>query len=139
MKPKRSEPLFPGSVFIKENAANGFAIHFAMQDDGSFVGQHTFTESQQGPPMIAHGGALAAVLDEAMGYIGFEAADGPVLTVNLNVSYRAAVFVGEAVMIRSEFDRREGRKIFARATIHKTDGTLAVQAEAIFIAVSPKR
>jgi acyl-coenzyme A thioesterase PaaI-like protein len=46
---------------------HSMGVTWWARDDGAVVTEVALTESQQGPPGYAHGGASAALLDEAMG------------------------------------------------------------------------
>jgi acyl-coenzyme A thioesterase PaaI-like protein len=119
---------FTGSNFV----GRGFGLYFTRQEDGWLTASYTFEADKQGPPGIVHGGALAAVLDEAMTAAVFAAGE-PALTVNLTIDYRAAVLVGVPISIMGKVDRIERRKLYMLAQILLADGTLAVDAKALFI------
>jgi len=55
-----------GVCFVcgRENP-HGIGVQWWVREDGTVYARVTFREAQQGPPGHAHGGALAAVLDEA--------------------------------------------------------------------------
>jgi len=124
---------FPGSNFVAGGWANGFGLHFALQDDGWLTASYTFDSLKQGPSGIVHGGALAAVLDEAMTAAVFTAGY-PSFTANLILDYRAAVLVGTSVTIQGKVDLIDRRKLYTIARVVLADGTLAVEAKALFIA-----
>lgn len=124
---------FPGSNFVGGGWANGFGLHFASQDDGWLTVSYAFDSLKQGPQGVVHGGALAAVLDEAMTAAVF-AAGYPAFTVNLILDYRAAVLVGTPVIIQGKVDLIDRRKLYTIARVVLADGTLAVEAKGLFIA-----
>lgn len=119
---------FIGSNFV----AVGFGLTFTPTPEGVLTAQYTFDEGKQGPPTIVHGGALAAVIDEAMTAVVFHL-DLPAFTAKLNIDYRAAVRVGDTVRIQARLDRREGRKLFLTASITHLNGTLAAEATGLFV------
>jgi uncharacterized protein (TIGR00369 family) len=126
---------FTGSNFVSGNWQNGFGLVFENLD-GEFRANYRFAEHQQGPPHIAHGGALASLLDEAMTAAAFHAAQEPAFTVNLNVNYRSPVFLGTVVEIRAKVQEIVGRKITIFAEIKLADGTVATDARGLFIRLS---
>lgn len=126
------ETRFTGSSFVGGNWINGFGVAFKLQQD-TCVAHYTFKDHQQGPRDIAHGGAIAALIDEAMTATVYKMGYGPAFTVNMNISYRAPIYVGEQVSILSKFLQIEGRKILLRAQIHLPDTTLATEADGIFV------
>jgi len=94
-----------------------------------------FGESQQGPRNHAHGGAAAAVLDEAMGAAVWRAGH-PVLAANLHVDFRRPVPLGVEVAVEAWVKKVRGRKAYAvaRLTLPGSDRAL-VEAKGLFIAV----
>lgn len=123
---------FRGSNFVGGSHANGFGLRFELQPDKTLTARYTFDILKQGPPGVAHGGAIAAVLDEAMTAAVF-AAGKPALTVNLMVDYRAGVPIDTEVQIIGHIEMIERRKLFTVAKIILPDGTIAAQAKALFI------
>lgn len=123
---------FIGSQFVGGKWENGFGIRFVQNEEGYMVADYCFTANKEGPPRVAQGGAIAAVLDEAMtaavftaGFVGF--------TVNLNINYRAPIIIGTTVKIVGRIEHVEGRKIFTAGHICLPEGTVATEATALFL------
>lgn len=94
-----------------------------------------FSESQQGPRDHAHGGATAAVLDEAMGAAVWVAGH-QVLAANLNVDFRAPVPLGVDVRVEAWMTGVDGRKARAAGRISLLDSTEPlVEATGLFVSV----
>ncbi len=129
--PIEMPPHGPCFVCGNENP-HSIGVTWYVHDDGTISTDVVFTVAQQGPPGYVHGGASAAVLDEAMGaavwQAGFRA-----LAVNLNVDYRRPIPLGEPVTVVARLSDREGRAIPARGEIRLSDGTVAVVARGIFV------
>lgn len=91
-----------------------------------------FSDFQQGPPGFVHGGASAAVLDEAMGlavlHSGYK-----VVTANLSVDYRKPIPLEKPVRIQAEMSGKNGRRILATGEILLPDGSVAVSAKGIYV------
>lgn len=124
-------PHGPCFVCGHENPHSIGVTWYARGDD-AIVTEVTFTEAQQGPPGYVHGGASAAVLDEAMGAAVWRAGFTAV-AVNLNIDYRRPVPLHQAVFVEARLSDREGRAIPARGEIRLADGTVAVVARGIFV------
>ncbi len=93
-----------------------------------------FGRAQQGPRNHVHGGAVAAVLDEAMGAAVWKAGH-QVLAANLNVDYRRPVPVETDVEVEAWLDVVEGRKAYARAHLHLVGSDdVLVEARGLFVA-----
>ncbi|MBM3685269.1 MAG: PaaI family thioesterase [Actinobacteria bacterium] len=85
----------------------------------------------EGLPGRAHGGALACLFDEAMGYALYMDAV-PAFTAWLKVNYRAPVPAGTPLELRARLARREDRKCTMTATA-TVDGSVVADAEALFV------
>lgn len=101
-------------------------------EDGFITAEFTLTDAQQGPPDHAHGGASAAILDEAMGAAVW-AAGLRVVAVNLEINYRRPVPLGQRAEVRARVSRHTARKAWARGEIILPDGTVAVEGRGIYV------
>ena len=96
--------------------------------------RHVFDPRHVGAPGIAHGGAVATVLDDLFGFVLYVVGDLAV-TRHLEVGYRAPVLLGVPYLLEGGLDRREGRKLFVSARGLDEQGGLVVEAKAVFIVV----
>ena len=109
-------------------------LHMRMEGSGlRVVGSFTVTEHHQGAPGLAHGGVVAAAMDEAMGFLLW-LLQTLAVTAHLEVDFRSPVPVGATLELEGEVERVEGRKIFARMT-GTVAGSVAVEARALFLKV----
>ncbi|MCU0513067.1 MAG: PaaI family thioesterase [Anaerolineae bacterium] len=123
---------FPGSTFMRQPPPGGFGIQFLVNDDLTIFARFAFDAAKEGPPGYAHGGAVGAVLDEAMGTATFEA--GRIgFTATMTVNYRAAVPLHTAVEVRGRVERVDGSKTHAAAEILLPDGSIAATSTGIFV------
>lgn len=97
--------------------------------EGSFL----VTEHHQGAPGLAHGGVVAAAVDEAMGFLLW-LVGRPAVTAHLEVDFRRPVPVGSRLDLAGEVERVDGRKIYAAMT-GRIDGEVAVESKAVFVKV----
>jgi len=93
-------------------------------------GQHT------GYQTIVHGGILATLLDECMGWSGFLSRPVLCLTAELNIRYRESANAGKPLLIYGELVHDRKRMIQARGAIEKEDGTVVCSAEGKYIPLS---
>lgn len=84
-----------------------------------------------GPPGHAHGGAIAAVMDEALGLAAW-AAGYPIVVGNLNVSFRNLLPLEKVVTLESEVVSAEGRKIMVHGRLF-CDDTLFAEGQCLCI------
>jgi acyl-coenzyme A thioesterase PaaI-like protein len=94
----------------------------------------TLGSAAAGSPGIAHGGVIAALFDDLMGFVLDSLARTPGVTANLSISYRKTVPIGAELELRGRLRRREGRKLFIEGAMSR-DGEVLAEAEALFIAV----
>jgi len=111
---------------------HSIGITWYVFPDGHIEATHTFTTAQQGPPGFLHGGASAAVLDEAMG-ASVWSSGLTVVSVNLNVDYHHPVPLGVTVTISAHITGRDGKAIYTHSEIRLPDGTIAVSARGIYV------
>jgi acyl-coenzyme A thioesterase PaaI-like protein len=101
------------------------------QPDGDhhIEGEITFGPAYEGPPGHCHGGWIAAMFDELLGYVQMK----PGFTAYLTVNYRAPTPLNRTLELRGWIDRVEGRKRFIRGSC-SLDGVLLAEADGLFIA-----
>jgi uncharacterized protein (TIGR00369 family) len=99
--------------------------------DGNIYAEFTFDEHQQGPPGHVHGGASAAVLDEAMGAAVW-VAGLQVVAARLEVDYKRPIPLGQKVSIQARISEQHERKTFATAEIILPDGQIAATGKGIY-------
>lgn len=98
--------------------------------------EFTLNEAQQGPPGHAHGGASAAILDEAMGLVVW-AAGHKVAAVNLEINYRKPLPLNQLLTLKAHITQMNKRKIFSAGEILLANSTTAVSGQGIYV-VAPK-
>jgi acyl-coenzyme A thioesterase PaaI-like protein len=87
--------------------------------------------AHEGPPGRAHGGMVASLFDEVMGFaLWMEAIPG--YTAWLRVDYRAAMPLAEPLELRARVMGRDGRKVFLTGTATH-DGRVLAEAEGLFV------
>jgi uncharacterized protein (TIGR00369 family) len=122
-----------GMCFVcgSENAHN-MGITWYAKEDGSIYTKITLTEFQQGPPGHAHGGATAAILDEAMGAAVWFSGR-PVLAANLSVDYLKPVPLGVPLEVHAHITQEEGQTIYTKGQILLPDGEIAVVGTGTYV------
>lgn len=95
---------------------------------------HVFDSRHVGAPGIAHGGAVATVLDDLFGFVLYVIGEIAV-TRHLEVGYRAPILLDVPYHLEAWLERREGRKLFVQARGTDAQGALVVDASAVFIVV----
>jgi acyl-coenzyme A thioesterase PaaI-like protein len=126
-------PHYPSCFGCGPEAEQGFGI--AVRRDGDeVVATHVFEQRHSGAPGIAHGGAVAVVVDDVLGYLLY-VVRAPGVTRRLQVDYLKPVLTGVPYVVRGRIDRRDGRKLWVSCTCTGPDGVVAFRATGLFIVV----
>jgi acyl-coenzyme A thioesterase PaaI-like protein len=126
-------PHHPGCLGCGPDSPHGFHLEVRREGD-EVVTEHTFTARLAGAPGIAHGGAVATVVDDLLGFLLYVAVMAGV-TRRLEVDYLKPVLLDTPYVVRGRVDRREGRKLFVSCEGAGPDGVVAFRGQGLFIAV----
>jgi acyl-coenzyme A thioesterase PaaI-like protein len=105
---------------------------------GRLVGRAWFGPGAEGPPEHAHGGSVAAVLDEAMGAAAWMAGY-PVVAARLSVDFRRMLPLGTDCLLEAWVDGVEGRKVQVRGRLTGEGVELFAEAQGLFIQLDEER
>jgi acyl-coenzyme A thioesterase PaaI-like protein len=112
--------------------------YFLRAGDRRLVGRAWFGPGAVGPPGHAHGGAIAAVLDEAMGAAAWVAGHIAV-AARLDTSFLRMVPIGTDATLEAWVEREEGRKIWTSGRLLDGAGDTFAAASGLFIELPPER
>lgn len=112
--------------------------YFQRARDRMLVGRAWFGPGSQGPPGHVHGGAVAAVLDEAMGAAAWLAGH-PSVGARIEVDYRAMMPLGLDAIFEAGIASVNGRKIATYARLLDTSGSLLAKSEGLFIRMTDEQ
>jgi acyl-coenzyme A thioesterase PaaI-like protein len=93
-----------------------------------------FGPETEGPPGHAHGGSIAATMDEALGLAAW-AAGYPVVVGNLNVSFRTMLPLHKVVTLESRVVSAEGRKVMVHGRLFGNTDTVYAEAKCLCITI----
>jgi acyl-coenzyme A thioesterase PaaI-like protein len=111
--------------------------YFRHPDNDHLYATVWFGPHTEGPPEAVHGGAIAAVLDEAMGAVCWMNGH-PVVGARITINYMHMTPLGFTGQVESWIDRIERRKIFLKSRLTGADGTVHAEGEALFIELQPE-
>ncbi|PQE12343.1 Thioesterase superfamily protein [Rutstroemia sp. NJR-2017a BVV2] len=82
-----------------------------------------------------HGGFVGVMLDDMIGCAAESARprDKTTMTAYLNITYKKPIRTPSIVLGKSWIERKEGRKLFGKATIEDGNGTILATGDALFI------
>jgi acyl-coenzyme A thioesterase PaaI-like protein len=120
------------SFVIGDHSNDRFDVRYFVRDnDQRFFGKVFFGKGTQGPPGNAHGGSMAAVLDEAMGFSAWVTGQ-TVVAAKIEIEFSQMLPVNTVVTVEAWVESVEGRKVRTRGKIYKDDKVYS-SAEGLFI------
>jgi len=125
-----------GNAAPFSNWLNG-KIH-SVSETGDVQMGFIVREEMLNPFQVAHGGALSAMMDEAMGMQLFikSAEDEAYLALNLTVDFMKSARVGEELVSIVEVVRKGKRTATLRCQLVNAKGDIVAQASSNFLTIS---
>ncbi|HRV70140.1 MAG TPA: PaaI family thioesterase [Marmoricola sp.] len=111
-------------------------VYDTVYEDHSFSGKTIFGRFHVGENMAAHGGAIAVLFDDFLGWLLLKTDLPPSRTAYLKTDFKAITPIGEELEIVGRVDRIEGRKRFLSAELKQGD-TVCAQAEGLWVELLP--
>ena len=128
--------LFADSVVSGNSNPMGINAKLWREGEVAFI-EATLEKAFEGAPGRAHGGMVAALIDETMGLV--MSIQGVVaFTVQLDVSYRAPTPIFRPIVAKAWLDHVERRKLFITCEVRDGDAICA-EAKGIFVSVDPTK
>lgn len=129
-------PHSSGCFLCGDENPCGVRLKFFVED-GEVRARITLPRHVNGYRNVAHGGVLAALLDESMGWAAtvFGGSQRMYLTGELTVKYIAPVPVGEEIEVRSRLVRDAGRIAYGEGEL-VSGGEVRVRARGKFLPMS---
>ncbi|MBN2646088.1 MAG: PaaI family thioesterase [Desulfuromonadaceae bacterium] len=120
-----------------EPTGNRYRIRYYVNPAHELRARVWFGPETEGPPGHAHGGSMAAVMDEVLGLAAWTAGYG-IVVGNLNVSFRTLLPLEQVVTVESTIVSAQGRKVVVQGRIRNGD-TVYVEAECLCITLPEKK
>ncbi|XP_034510196.1 acyl-coenzyme A thioesterase THEM4 isoform X1 [Ailuropoda melanoleuca] len=139
-KPVKEDHM-PQAQLFPRSLEEGLGFEYAMFHN--HVENRTVCIFQGGPYLqgasgFLHGGAIATMMDSTLGVCALTAG-GVAMTANLNINFRRPIPLCSVVVINSQLDKVEGRKLFVSCNVQSVDGkTLHSKATSLFVKLNPK-
>jgi acyl-coenzyme A thioesterase PaaI-like protein len=116
--------------------ANLFGLQLELEPspDGGVNGRFFVKQDHQGPPGYAHGGVMAAALDEAMALV-LRAEGTSAVTARLEVDLLAPAPVGTFVRVEAGLEESGAGTLRLRARVRSEDGGELAVARGVFVRV----
>jgi acyl-coenzyme A thioesterase PaaI-like protein len=116
-----------------EDNPHGHHLEVRRAGDG-VVAAHAFDHRHEGAPGIAHGGALATVIDDLYGFLQY-LVGGPAVTRRLEIEYLQPVLLDVTYRLEAHLTGRDGRRLQVEATITDPEGQRVLTSTAMFVLV----
>ena len=118
---------------------NPIGLHLRFERDAEEVfARYSPRREDQGFPGMMHGGLLALLLDEAMGWAMYIDRVFAV-TARMETRYRAAVGLDGSLEARARITKRTGRRIEVEARLLDESGAVLVESSGLFLRMSPQQ
>lgn len=132
----RAAPSFPVSGQLSGPRLR--VAYFRRDVDGPLMAKVWFGPGTEGPPGCAHGGSIAAVLDEAMGAAAWMEGH-KVVAAHLRVDFRLMVPIGTDATIEECVAGVDGRKIATRGRLLSPDGSVFAEARGVCVVLDEEQ
>ena len=106
--------------------------YFRKPEVATLYARAWFGPRALGPPGHVHGGAMAAVLDEAMGAVCWMNGH-PVVAAQISITFAGMLPIGTDTTIEAWIDKIEGRKIHLRAHMKNPSGQIVTEGSGLFV------
>jgi acyl-coenzyme A thioesterase PaaI-like protein len=112
-----------------------YGLHVVARKVGDEIhSSYTFSPKHAGAPGIAHGGNVAALVDDVCGFLLFVVRK-PAVTRKLEVEYLKPVLVGVQYELVAKVESFEGRKLFVSCAGRNPEGALTFRGGGLFLTV----
>lgn len=118
-----------------DQTGNRFRMQYFRDRESHLVARVWFGPVTEGPPAHAHGGSIAAVLDEVLGLAAW-AAGHRVVVGNLNVSFRNLLPIKTVVQVNTRIVSVQGRKVTVHGDVRSLDGTIYATGDCLCIKIN---
>jgi acyl-coenzyme A thioesterase PaaI-like protein len=113
-------------------------VRYFRDASGAVAGKAWFGSGAQGPPGHVHGGAMASVLDEAMGAAAWLAGH-VVLAARLTTGFHRMLPLDSVVRIETRIAAVNGRKVTVQSALRDGAGELICDAEGLYLEIELER
>ena len=122
---------------------NPLGLHMRFERDpegpaGAVRCHYRPREADQGFPGVLHGGILSTLLDEAMAWALWSHSRALGVTAKMETRYRQAVEAGIDLTVHAMVVESRGRRAQVEAAIAGPDGSVLVEASALFLRLPPE-
>lgn len=118
-----------------DRTGDRFRMKYFRDQEQNLVARVWFGPVTEGPPGHAHGGSIAAVLDEVLGLAAW-ATGHSIVVGNLNISFRQLLPLQTVVHVSTRVISVQGRKIMVHGEVCSLEGIVIATGEALCIKIT---
>jgi len=133
-----AEDAFDGCFGCGPTNPVGLKLAFS-EEAGSVVCRTRLAADFAGYKAFAHGGVVATLLDEAMGWGMFHLTGRHGVTRSLRVEYKRPVPLMRQIVVRAQVLSRDGSAVAMQSSVEDERGRLLASAEGDWVAVRAER
>jgi acyl-coenzyme A thioesterase PaaI-like protein len=136
VKPERLEP---SEKCFGCGPKNPIGLALKVERDGqACVARFLPNQNHEGWRGMVHGGVLATLLDEIMGWALWYQ-EVRALTGSLSVRFCQPAPLGEEILLRGWLDQRRGRRVETRGEARSSTGAMIAEAKALCVVPPDQR
>ncbi len=120
--------------------SHGLHMRFEVDPDGpegAVVCHYQPREADQGFPGTLHGGVISTLVDETMAWAMWAKSRALGVTAKMETRFRRPVTSGMALAIHAVVTEERGRRMQVEAAVAGPDGSVLVEASALFLRLPP--
>jgi acyl-coenzyme A thioesterase PaaI-like protein len=119
-------------TFLKPDGERTRVAYFRKPGEDTVYARAWFGERTLGPPGHVHGGAMAAVLDEAMGAASWMNGHFSV-AAQITITFVGMLPLGTDTIVEASIEKVEGRKVYVRANMKNPSGQVVTEGQGLFV------
>lgn len=128
------ESLGTRSFVSSDDDGDRIRVRYFADDAGKTWARVVFGPGAEGPPGYAHGGALAALMDEAMG-MAVLATGRVAVAARIEVDFREMVPLGAEATVELGVGEVVGTKVPVRGVLTVDGGAVGCEATGLFVEI----
>lgn len=122
---------------VRYELRRGAVPHASAAEPAALRAEAWFGLGAEGPPGHAHGGSMAAVLDEAMG-LAVWLAHRAAVAAHIEVDFRNPLPLGTTARLETHPGEADDRKAAVTARLVAEDGTVFAESRGVFVLLAAR-
>lgn len=133
-----STHIIYGTLLEQNNLIERYDVYRSSSSDNAVRGVVKLGGNLDGHPGVVHGGILALLVDDVLGFGFYAMGISMAMTANLNMNYVAPVPANTEIIIDASLERQEGRKLFWTVIVSDANDPDHVYCNATSLYIIPR-